>query len=87
MLYRSTGSKVSGGIGQSVKCLTAGSGGKSLIPSLSHSFVEINCDIMSTAILPSADSRRVAVSYKRKYVHEVLVNSLLKLAHEKSVVR
>ena len=42
----------------------------------------------TTAILlPSADSRRVVVSYKRKYVHEVLVNHLVKLALEKSVVR
>ena len=42
----------------------------------------------TTAILlPSADSRRVVVSYKRKYVHEVLVNHLVKLAQEKSVVR
>ena len=31
----------------------------------------------------SADSRRDVVSYKRKYVHEVLVNSLVKLAQEK----
>ena len=38
----------------------------------------------STAILrPSADSRRVHVSYKRKYVHEVLINRLVKLAQEK----
>ena len=35
---------------------------------------------------PSADSRRVVVSYKRKYVLEVLVNCLGKLAQE-SVVR
>ena len=42
----------------------------------------------TTAILlPSADSRRVVVSYKRKYVHEVLVNHLVKLAQEKSMVR
>ena len=27
-------------------------------------------------LLPSADSRRVVVSYKRKYVHKVLVNRL-----------
>ena len=33
-----------------------------------------------------ADSRRVVVSYKRKYVHEVLINGLVKLAKEKSVV-
>ena len=31
---------------------------------------------------PSADARRVVVSYKRKYVHEVLVN-LVNLAQEK----
>ena len=35
----------------------------------------------------SADSRRVVVSYKRKYVHKVLVNHLVKLAQEKNVVR
>ena len=54
----------------------------------SHTFAEIDPDLISTAILrPSPDSRRVAVSYKRKYVHEVLVNHLVKLAQEKSVVR
>ena len=50
--------------------------------------MEIDHEIFSTAILiPSADSRRVVVSYKGKYVHEVLVNSLVKLAQEKSVVQ
>ena len=34
-----------------------------------------------------ADSRRAVVSYKRKYMHEILVNHLVKLAHEKNVVR
>ena len=34
---------------------------------------------------PSADSRRViVVSYKRKYMHKVLVNCLFKLAQGKS---
>ena len=33
----------------------------------------------------SADSRRDIVSYKPKYVHEVLVYPLVKCAHEKSV--
>ena len=33
--------------------------------------------------LPLNHSRRVVVSYKRKYVHEVLVNCLFKLAQEK----
>ena len=49
--------------------------------------MEIDHEIISAVILlPSADSRRVVVSYKRMYVHEVLVNCLVKLAQEKSVV-
>ena len=36
---------------------------------------------------PSADSSRAIVSFKQNYVHEVLVNFLVKLAQEKSVVR
>ena len=46
-------------------------------------------EIISTAILfSSANSRRIVVSYKRKYVHKehVLVNCLVKLAQEKSLV-
>ena len=40
-------------------------------------------EIIFTAILlPSADFRMVIVSYKGKYVHEVLVNCLVKLAQE-----
>ena len=43
--------------------------------------MEIDHDVISKAILvPSADSRRVVVSYKQKYVHEVLLNHLVKLA-------
>ena len=50
-----------------------------------HTFMEIDHEIISTAILlPSADSRRVVVSYKPKYVHKVLVHRLVKLAQEKS---
>ena len=72
-----------GQVAQSITCLTADPGVLSSIPARSHTFVEINHEIISTAILlPSADSRRV-VSYKRKYVHKVLVE----LAQEKSVVR
>ena len=57
-------------------------------PGLIHTFGEIDREIISTTfLLPSADSRRVVVSDKRKYVHEVLVNLLVKLAQEKSVVR
>ena len=68
--------------------LTADPGVASSIPARSHTFVESDHEIISIAILlPSADSRRVVVSYKRKYVHEVLVNLLVKLAQEKSVVR
>ena len=50
----------------------------------SHTFVEIDHEIFSTAILlPSADSRRVVVRYKRKYGHKVLVNRFVKLVQEK----
>ena len=47
-----------------------------MIPILapSHTFVEIDHEIISTAIHPTlADSRRVVVNYNQKYVHEVLV--------------
>ena len=72
---------------QSVTCLTADPGVASLISARSHTFAEIDHEIISTAILlPSADSRSIAVSYKRKYLHDVLVNCLVKLAEEKSVV-
>ena len=37
-------------------------------------------------LLPSVDSRRDVVSYKRKYVLKVLGNRLVKLVQEKSVV-
>ena len=65
--------------------LTADPGVKSLIPARSHTFVEIDHEIISKVIfLPSADhSRKVVVSYKRKYVHKVLVNCLFKLAGRK----
>ena len=47
--------------------------------------MEIDHEIISKVILlPSADSRKVVVSYKRKYVQEVLVNGFVKLAQEKS---
>ena len=64
---------------QSVLCLTADPGVTSSIPALSHTFAEIDHEIISTA-LPS-------VSYKRKYVHEVLFKCLVKLSQEKSVAR
>ena len=66
-------------------CLTADPGVASLIRARSHTFVEIDHEIISTVILlPSADhSRRVVVNYKRKYGHELLVNHLFKPAQEK----
>ena len=73
---------------QSVTCLAADPGVAKSIPARSHTFAEIDCEIISTSILlPSADSRRVVVSYKGKYVHKVLVNRLVILPQEKSVVR
>ena len=50
----------------------------SSIPARSHTFVEIDHEIISTA-----DSKRVVVSYKYKYVHDVLVKPLVQLAQEK----
>ena len=80
-----------GRVAQSVTCLatdaslTADPGVASSIPARSHTFVEIDREIISTVILlPSAESfKKGCFSYKRKYVHEVLVNCLFKLAQEK----
>ena len=80
-----------GRVAQSVTCLAtdacpiANPGVASLIPARSHTFVEIDHEKFSTVILlPYADhSRRVVVSYKRKYVHELLVIRLFKPAQEK----
>ena len=59
---------IPGHVAQSVTCLTADPGVTSSIPARSHTFAEIDHEIISTAILlPSADSRRNAVSYKQKY--------------------
>ena len=69
-------------------CLTADPGDASSILARSHTFVEIDQEIISvTNNLLSTDSRSVVVSYKQKYVHEVLVNHLVKLAQEISVFR
>ena len=66
-------------------CLTADPGVASSIPVRSHTFVEIDHEMISTVILPLPliHSRRVVVSYKRKYVHKLLVNRLFKPAKEK----
>ena len=66
-------------------CLTADPGVVSSILIGSHTFVEIDHEMISTVILLLRlnHSRRVVVSYKRKYVHKVLVNCLFKPAQEK----
>ena len=65
----------------SVTHLTADPGVASLIMAWSHTSVEIDHEILSTnIILPSADTRRVAVSYKRKYVHLLCFDCLVKIA-------
>ena len=75
-----------GHVAKLVTCLTADPGVARWFLAWSHTFVEVDHEIFSTAIiLPSADLRRVVVSFKRKYVQEVLVNCLIKLAQEKRV--
>ena len=66
-------------------CLTADPGVASSIPVRSHTFVEIDHEMISTVILllPLSHSRRVVVKYKRKYVHKLLVKRLFKPAQEK----
>ena len=80
-----------GPIGQSVTCLATDAYViaeplvVSSIPAWYHTFVEIDHEIISTVILlpPLIHSKRVVVSYKQKYVHQLLVNGLFKLAQEK----
>ena len=68
--------RVWGRVAQSVTCLsidvslTADPGVSSLIPARSHTFVEIDSEIISTVILSLQlnHSRRVVVSYKQKYM-------------------
>ena len=77
---------VPGRVAQSVTCLatdaclTAIPGVASSFPVRSHTFVEIDHELRSFSSLPLIHSRRVVVSYKRKYVHELLVNRLFKPA-------
>ena len=66
---------------QSVASPTADPGVTISISARSYTFVEI--DHFNGHSPPSADSRRVVVSNKRKYVHKVLVNCLVKLAPKK----
>ena len=65
-------------------CLIADPVVVSSIAAQSHTYLETDHIITFTAThLPSADSRRVVVSYKGKYVHKVLVDHLDKLAQGK----
>ena len=71
-------------IAHSIESLTADPGVAISIPARSQTFVEIAHEIISMVILiPYSDSRKVVVIYKQKYVHEVLCNHLVKLAHGK----
>ena len=78
LFYSRRGSQ--GCVAQLVTCLAA----DPVVTARSHTFSETDHEIISTVILPpSADSRRIVVSYKRKYVHEALINRLVKLAQDK----
>ena len=80
---------------QSVTCLvtdvklTADPGVASSIPARSHTFVEIDHEIVSTVILlPSAESfMKGCCQLQAKVCARLLVNCLFKLAQEKNVVR
>ena len=84
-----------GRVAQSVTCLvtdaklTADPGVASSIPARSHTFVEIDHEIISTAILlPSAESfMKGCCQLQAKVCARLLVNCLFKLAQEISVVR
>ena len=80
---------------QSVTCLvtnaklTADPGVASSIPARSHTFVEIDHEIISTVILlPSAESfMKGCCQLQAKVCARLLVNCLFKFAQEKSLVR
>ena len=63
--------------------LTADPGVASLIPARPHTFVEIDYEIISMPILfLLLIQEGFFYSYKRKYVHKVLINRLVELAQE-----
>ena len=75
-------------LGQSVTCLAADPGVASSIQTRSETFAEIDCEIISRTFSSLLlIQKKVVVSYKRKYVHEVLVNRLVKLLQEENVAR
>ena len=66
-------------------CLTVIPGVASSTPARSHTFVEIDHEIISTVILlPSADSfKKGCCQLQAKYVHKLLVIGLFKPTQEK----
>ena len=66
-------------------CLTADPGVASSIPARSHTFVEIDHEIISTVILlPSADPfKKGCCQLQAKVCAQILVNRLFKPAQEK----
>ena len=57
-----------GRVAQLVMCQTADPGVTSSFPARFHTLVEIDYEMISTGtLLPSADSRRILISYMRKY--------------------
>ena len=78
---------VPGQAAQSVTCLTADPGVATLILARSHTLVEIDHEIISTAFSSLLLIQEGVLSFTIESVHEVLVNRLVKLAQEKSVVR
>ena len=84
-----------GRVAQSITCLvtdaklTADPGVVSSIPARSHTFVEIDHEIISTVILlPSAESfMKGCCQLQANVCARLLVNCLFKLAQEKSVVK
>ena len=70
-------------------CLTADPGVGSSIPPPSHTFVEIDYEIISTVILLPSDNsfKKGCCQLQSKVCAVLLLNRLFKPAQEKSVVR
>ena len=78
-----------GSVAQSVTCLTAIPGVPSSIPARSHTFVEIDHEIISTVILlPSADSfKKGCCQLQAKVCARITGYPLVQACPGKSVVR
>ena len=91
VLTRNITFRFTGRVAQSVTCLatdaklTADPGVASSIPARSHTFVEIDHEIISTVILlPSAESfMKGCCQLQAKVCARLLINCLFKLAQEK----